>query len=109
MENFLKGVLFLGYMAKRIGSTRRKTRQIFSKSKKQRGKISIAKLFKEYKNGDKVVLKAEPSVQKGLYFRRFHGKVGVVREKKGSCYEVVVKDFKKEKSLIVNPVHMKKV
>ncbi len=59
--------------------------------------------------GERVVLKAEPSYHKGLYFHRFHGKIGVVKAKKGRYYEVVVRDGGKQKTLIVHPVHLKKV
>ena len=42
-----------------------------------------------------------------MYFRRFHGKVGIVARKLGSCYEVTLQDGGKEKRLIVHAVHMK--
>ena len=95
-------------MAKRIGGNRRKTRDKLSKPKSQRGKISITKFFQELKEGDKVVLKAEPAVQSGIYFRRFHGKAGTVKAKRGTCYEVEIKDFNKSKTVIVHPVHLQK-
>lgn len=94
-------------MATRVGGNRRKTRNIFSKHYKNKGKISLTNYLKEYVVGDRVVLKAEPAVQKGLYFRRFHGKSGIVKGKKGNCYEVAIKDGKAEKSVIVHPVHLK--
>jgi len=96
-------------MAKRIGGNRRKTRNIFKKEYKQRGKISLSNYLKEYKEGDKVILKAEPAIQKGLYFHRFHGKLGIVKSKKGSCYEVTIKDGKKKKNIIVHPIHLKEI
>jgi len=94
-------------MAKRVGGARRKTRHILSKHYKDKGKISLTRYFKEYKTGEKVILKAEPAVQKGMYFPRFHGKVGIVKGKKGNCYEVLIKDGKLEKNIIVHPVHLK--
>lgn len=96
-------------MVKRIGTARRKTRSIFSKSIKEKGKLSLTKYLQEFKTGDKVVLKAEPSIQKGLYFPRFHGKQGTIAKKQGECYEVKIKDFTKEKMLIVHPVHLKRL
>ena len=95
-------------MAKRTGGYRRKTRGIFRKNIKDRGKISIKKYFQEFKTGDKVILKAEPAVQTGMYFRRFHNKTGVVKGKKGKCYEIIIKDGRKEKMLIVHPVHLRR-
>jgi len=95
-------------MAKRIGGFRRKTRSKLKKSLRDKGKISIKKYFQEFKIGEKVLLKAEPAIQKGMYFPRFHSKTGLVKGKKGSCYEIVIKDGGKEKMLIVHPIHLQK-
>ena len=96
-------------MVQRIGGARRKTRSIFSKKHKQRGKISLRKYLQAFAVGDSVSLVAEPSVQKGIYFRRFHGKTGKVLRKLGSCYEVAIRDGKKHKRVIVHPVHLRRV
>ncbi len=94
-------------MAKRIGGNRRKTRQIYKKHYKKKGKISLTNYFKEYQIGDKVILKAEPAIQKGIYFPRYHGKPGIVKEKKGKCYNVIIKAGDKEKNILVHPIHLK--
>ena len=96
-------------MAKRIGTSRTKTRHKFQKKKKDRGKISLRRYLQVLKEGDRVTLLAEPAVHKGLYFPRFHGKVGTVHRRVGTCYEVFVKDFNKEKLLIVHPVHLRRI
>ncbi len=96
-------------MVTRIGGQRRKTRSLMSKQRKTRGKISLRKYLQVLEPGTKVALKAEPSVQSGMYFRRFHGKVGVVSKKLGTCYEVLIKDGDKQKALIVHPVHLQQV
>lgn len=95
-------------MVQRRGGARRKTRHKLKKKKKDKGKLSIKKYMAEYKPGEKVILKPDPFVQQGLFHPRFGGKIGVVNKKTGSCYEVIIKDFKKEKKLIVHPVHMKR-
>jgi large subunit ribosomal protein L21e len=95
-------------MSKRIGGFRRKTRNKLKKSLRDKGKISINKYFQEFKIGEKVVLKAEPAIQKGMYFPRFHSKTGLVKGKKGSCYEIIIKDGGKAKMLIVHPIHLQK-
>ena len=74
-----------------------------------KGKISITSFLKIYEPGDRVVLKAEPAYQKGMYYRRFHGLSGIVTKKRGFCYEVDIKDNNKQKSVIVHPIHLKKV
>ncbi|NQV08500.1 50S ribosomal protein L21e [Candidatus Woesearchaeota archaeon] len=95
-------------MVQRIGGFRRKTRHKLSKSVRQKGKISIKKYFQEFEIGDKVVLKAEPAIQKGMYHPRFHSKPGIIKEKKGNAYIVLIKDGKKEKDIIAHPVHLLK-
>ena len=95
-------------MATRIGSARRKTRQKMTKNPRKRGKFSLRKYLQEFKVGDKVILKLEPAVQKGMYFPRFHGLQGTIAAKKGRCYEVGIKDIKKEKIVIVHPIHLKR-
>ena len=96
-------------MVTRIGGQRRKTRSMMRNQRRCRGKMSLRAYFQELSPGQKVALKAEPCVQKGTYFRRFHGKVGLVSKRLGTCYEVLVRDGAKEKKLIVHPVHLKVV
>ena len=105
--SFLNPLLFLEVMVKHTGSYRRKNKELLTKSPHKRGKISLTKYFATYKEGQKVLLALEPSVSKGLYFLRYHGKIGVVKGKQGRCYQVHIKDGGKEKQLIVHPVHLK--
>ena len=77
-----------------------------TKHHSEKGKISFTKYFAKYVEGDKVTLKAEPAVQKGIYHLRFHGKVGVVKSRQGNCYNVEIKDGGKPKLLVVHPVHL---
>ena len=90
----------------RTGGSRRKTRYKFSKSRSEKGKISIKKYIQTFESGDKVLLQLEPSVHKGMYFRRFHSKIGKVNKKRGSCYELTIKEGDKQKTVIVHPVHL---
>ncbi len=94
-------------MVKRIGGFRRKTKHKLKKNIRRRGKISLSKYFQTFKIGDKVLLSAEPAVQKGMYFPRYHGRIGIVKGNAGGCYQVNIKDGKKDKTLIVHPVHLK--
>jgi len=96
-------------MVQRVGGFRRKTRDKLSKNFRQKGKISLTSYFQKFIEGDKVTLLAEPAVQKGMYFPRFHGKKAIVQRQKGECYEVLIKDGNKDKVLIVHPVHLKRV
>lgn len=96
-------------MVQRIGGFRRKTRHKLQKARRQKGKISITKYFQEFSKGDKVLLKAEPSIHTGMYNPKYHSKVGIIKSKKGSCYNISIKDKSKEKIVVVHPVHLKKV
>jgi len=95
-------------MAQRIGRFRRKTRSKLKKGIKEKGKISISNYLNDFKENDRVLLKAEPAVQDGMYFPRFHGKTGIIVGKEGSCYKILIKDFKKEKIVVVHPVHLRR-
>lgn len=95
-------------MVTRIGTHQRKTRHKLTKKYRQKGKISLSKYFQELKQGDKVSLKIDSIIQKGRFFPRFHGKTATVTGKKGFCYEVSIKDGKKEKTLYVHPLHLVK-
>lgn len=96
-------------MVMRIGGARRKTRQKFKKDYKQRGKISLRRYLQAFQGGERVALVAEPAVQQGVYFRRFHGMSGTVTRKIGRCYEVRIQDQGKEKRVIVHPVHLRRL
>ena len=96
-------------MVKRTGGSRRKTRHKLRKNVRTRGKISLTGFFQKFSSGDKVVLKADSAYQKGMYFPRFHGKIAVISKKIGTCYEVLLNDQGKDKTLIVHPVHLKKL
>ena len=93
----------------RIGGVRRSKSSLLTKGSRKKGKISLKAYLAEYKEGDKVALGYEPAVFEGTYCPRFVGKSGVVLSKRGTCYEVRIKDFNKEKTLIVHPVHLKKL
>ena len=95
-------------MTQRSGGFRRKTRNKLRKNIKDRGKISIRRYLQSFKEGERVFLKAEPAVQNGMYFPRYHGSAGLIKNKVGNCYEVLIKDRGKEKILIVHPIHLKK-
>jgi len=96
-------------MVKRVGGFRRKTRHKLKKNVRTKGKISLTRFFQKLKADDKVVLSAEPAYQKGMYFPRFHGKSAKVIRQVGTCYEVEMNDHKKSKTLIVHPIHLKKI
>ncbi|MAG52567.1 MAG: 50S ribosomal protein L21e [Nanoarchaeota archaeon] len=92
----------------RTGTNRRKTRSLFKKNVRLKGKISIRNYLQTFKEGEKVLLKAEPAIQKGMYFRRFHGKTGEIIGTQGTNYRIKIQDGNKPKEVIVHPIHLKK-
>lgn len=91
----------------RIGGLRRKSRYKYKKERKNRGKVSVRRFMQKFKEGQKVRLSVEPSFHKGVYHSRFAGKTGTIKAVRGKCYEVVINDKGKEKTLLVHPVHLK--
>ena len=96
-------------MVRRIGSNRRRTRNKFSKDIRKKGKISVSNYFQSYKIGDKACLKVESAMHKGMYHPKFYGRVGTIKGKKGKCYEILIKDKNKQKTLIVHPIHLRRM
>jgi large subunit ribosomal protein L21e len=92
----------------RIGGSRRKKVSIFTKSTRQKGKISHRAYLQEFAPGEKVTLKLEPGVQRATYLPRFHGKTGIIKRKQGNCYYVTIMDGDKQKEVISHPVHLRK-
>jgi large subunit ribosomal protein L21e len=82
------------------------TRHLLKKKPRERGKMRLSKLLYEYKSGNRVFIKIESSVQKGMPHRRYHGKVGTVIEKRGRSYVLSVTQGKAVKEIIVRPEHL---
>ncbi len=85
---------------------RARTRRILKKKPRKKGKISLSKLLHEYKPGNQAVVKIEPSVQKGMPHRRYHGKVGRIVGKRGRSFVISVTQGKAVKEIIVRPEHL---
>lgn len=96
-------------MVTRIGTSRTKTRSIYTKHVRSKGKISLSKYFAVFKTGDRVGLTAEPAVTAGMYHPRFYGHTATVTGKQGRCYLVSFNDGGKSKTLIVHPVHLTRI
>ena len=95
-------------MVKRTGGLRRKSRHKLKKNIRTRGKLSLSRFFQKFKEGEKVTLITNPTVQKAQPLLRLHGKTGIITKKQGSCYYVKIKDHNKTKEIITHPIHLKK-
>jgi len=84
---------------------RKRTREKFRKSKR----TPINEFLKQFKIGDRVVIDINSSSIKGMPFRRFQGLYGRIVKRRGRAYLVEIKDGKKNKTIIANPEHLKKI
>ncbi|UCG37323.1 MAG: 50S ribosomal protein L21e [Candidatus Bathyarchaeota archaeon] len=85
---------------------RRKTRSLLRRNVRERGKTGLSKLLQQYNPGDRVLVKLNPSIHKGMPHRRFHGKVGIIESTRGQAYIVNVTQGKAVKEIIVRPEHL---
>jgi len=93
-------------MGRRAKGFRHKTRSLLSRKPRERGKTGLSKILRSYVGGEKVVVKIDPSVHKGMPHRRFHGKVGVIVSRKGRSYILNVTQGNAVKEIIVRPEHL---
>ena len=85
---------------------RNRTRSLLTKEPRERGKIGLSKLLRDYQPGEKVLVKINPTIQKGMPHRRYHGKIGVVIDKRGRAYSVNVTQGNMTKKIFVRPEHL---
>ncbi len=78
------------------------------KSTRTRGKIQLSKYFQELEKGDFVSVVKELAVSSN-FPKRFQGRTGVVEGKRGRAYIVNIKDQNKEKTFLIEPIHLKKI
>lgn len=93
-------------MGRKAKGYRRKTRSILKRKPRERGKTGLSKILYEYTPGEKVVVKIDPSVHKAMPHRRYHGRIGVIVNKRGRSYVVNVTQGRAIKEIIVRPEHI---
>jgi large subunit ribosomal protein L21e len=82
------------------------TRSLLKKPIRERGKPHISKVLHEYTLGSQVIIKMDSSVQKSMPHKRFHGKIGIIQEKRGRGYVISVPQGNAIKQIIVRSEHM---
>jgi large subunit ribosomal protein L21e len=85
---------------------RRKSRSLLRKKVREKGQSGLSRILRTYQPGDRVVVKLDPSVHKGMPHRRFHGKIGIVENTRGQAYVVNVTQGNAVKDIIVRPEHL---
>ncbi|UCE43555.1 MAG: 50S ribosomal protein L21e [Candidatus Bathyarchaeota archaeon] len=94
-------------MGRKSKGYRKRTRSLLRRKPRERGKTGLSKILHEYKPGEKVVIKVNPSVLKGMPHRRYHGRTGVIADKRGRAYVVEVPQGDAIKEIIARPEHLK--
>lgn len=79
-----------------------------TKRDRKKGKMQLSRYFQEFDKGDSVSVARELSVQSS-FPERIQGRTGVVEGKRGRSYVVKIKDNKKDKIFLIEPIHLKKV
>ena len=85
---------------------RKKTRYKFKKDLRERGLPPVTCVIQNFDIGQQVHIVCNPSIQKGMPHRRFHGRIGVIENKRGQAYVVNVTQGKAVKEIIVRPEHL---
>lgn len=85
---------------------RRGTRRLLKKSTREKGKPKLGKLLVTHEIGSQVIIKIDSSVQKSQPHRRFHGKIGIVKDKRGRGYVVSVPQGEAVKEINVRSEHL---
>jgi large subunit ribosomal protein L21e len=78
------------------------------KNIKLRGKIRLSQYFQEFKNGEKVAIVREHSLNPAIP-KRIQGLTGTIVGKRGRAYIISVKEGKQRKLHIIKPAHLKKL
>ena len=86
----------------------RKSRAVLTKKIRERGKLPLSRLLVTYNEGDKVIIKIDPAIHKGMPHKRFQGQVATVIAKRGRAYVLQIPQTKIVKTIIALPEHLRK-
>jgi large subunit ribosomal protein L21e len=93
-------------MGRKAKGYQSKARSVLRKNPREKGKTGLSKILYEYKPGEKVVVNIDSSIHKGMPHRRYHGKIGVIVNKRGRSYVLNVTQGRAIKEIIVRPEHI---
>ncbi|MFQ5800177.1 MAG: 50S ribosomal protein L21e [Candidatus Hydrothermarchaeales archaeon] len=95
-------------MVVRSRGARSRTRSKMRKRARERSTVPITRAMQSFNVGETVHVVIDPAYQKGAPHPKWHGKTGEVVGSRGRAYLVKIRDQKAEKTLIVNPIHLKR-
>ena len=91
---------------KRSKGIRNRNRTLLRRKPRDRGKNPLGRILIPYAPGQMVTISINPSVQKGMPHRRYHGRVGMISEKRGRAYVVQIVTGKVPRQIIARPEHI---
>ncbi|MEM3086084.1 MAG: 50S ribosomal protein L21e [Halobacteria archaeon] len=83
---------------------RRKTRSKLRLGSRER--CTVTRSVQEFRPGESVHIRIDPSFHKGLPHPRFEGRTGKVLGQQGRAFLVEVRDGRKLKTLLTRPEHL---
>jgi large subunit ribosomal protein L21e len=93
-------------LVRRSKGYRSRTRTLFRKQPRERGKVGLSRLLRAYNPGDKVKISIDSGVHKGMPHRRYHGRVGIIKGRRGRSYVIEVTERNQTRTLIARPEHI---
>ncbi|UCG95943.1 MAG: 50S ribosomal protein L21e [archaeon] len=94
-------------MAKRTKGFRRRTRNKMKKSPRDKGTVN--QFLEDFNEGEKVLIRIDPSSHRAMPHPRFKGRSGVVTGKRGRSYLVEIRDGSLKKTLITTSEHLRHI
>jgi len=82
------------------------TRSLLRKPTREKGKPKIGKILHVYTPGTQVIIRMDSSTQKSMPHKRFHGKIGTIKEKRGRGYVISVPQGNSIKEIITRSEHI---
>jgi len=95
-------------MSARSRGPRSKTRSKMRKKVRERSTVPITRAMQRFSEGETVHVAIDSAYPKGAPHPKWHGKTGKVTGSRGRSYLVKIRDQDANKTLIVNPIHLKK-
>jgi len=93
-------------MARKSKGYRSRTRSLLRKKPREKGKVGLSKLLQDYNLGDRVCIRIDPGVHKGMPHRRFQGKIGTIVERRGRACVVEILTGNEKRNVIARPEHL---
>src|SRR5437773_11402822 len=90
---------------KRSKGIRNRNRTLLRRKPRDKGKNPLGRLLIPYTPGQMVTISINPSVQKGMPHRRYHGRDGTIAEKRGRAYAIEAASGKLPRLLLRRTEH----